>query len=527
MVSPRAKKFILGSAVFGMLFGTPSCADNQNNGKDKKSPKTEVPAKKKKQKPGFSKKYKIKTRADFDQLYADAEPFIFAAMIPTENWRTDFHNDRQKSNAVPNSVGVGLFYVGVKNGALDFNSLTWKKTKSYVISYRRSHNGKNPPSLKPYQLYEGTRGWFKNMDSGRHLNELFSHLKGAELTINEFAAIASIYYNDEAIGKQVCNYVKTNYKNPKKCAQYILSTRIKLPGIKPRRVHEVLMYLNHNNYCVNVFGLEVDGHLGTSVSGLGGHFDALKKGITNAKLDAAANTIYTRAVKNGRSIKYYVQLMNNHQDAVLAFAGQTAQTIEMDERGELYARAMTLYNAADYAGALKLFKQIVAENGNSADLHNDMAITYYHLGEYKQCIEQCQKALNTGEREKYMYATYNAGLAYWALKDYDGAIRNFKSAIKYATEFGEDDNRSVYEKKLAACEEAKKDNGATKTIKPANKKTPASGTKKPVQKKGTKSTNKKKATKNMKNGTRKVRAMIELDKLRRQGLVTPRGKEYA
>lgn len=191
MVSPRAKKFILGSAVLGMLFGTPSCADNENNGKDKKSPKTEVPAKKKKQKPGFSKKYKIKTRADFDQLYADAEPFIFASMIPTENWRTDFHNDRQKSNAVPNSVGVGLFYVGVKNGALDFNSPTWKKTKSYVISYRRSHNGKNPPSLKPYQLYEGTRGWFKNMDSGRHLNELFSHLKGAELTINEFAAIVT------------------------------------------------------------------------------------------------------------------------------------------------------------------------------------------------------------------------------------------------------------------------------------------------------------------------------------------------
>ena len=143
----------------------------------------------------FAKKYKIDTRADFDTLYNDAKPFIFASLISTENWRTDFHNDKQKTNALPNSVGVGLYYLGVdKNGKLDFNVTgNWKMTKDYVSAYRASHKGANPPALTQDQLYEGSIAWFQNMEHGRHLKELFNHLQGAELTINEFAAIASVY----------------------------------------------------------------------------------------------------------------------------------------------------------------------------------------------------------------------------------------------------------------------------------------------------------------------------------------------
>ena len=496
MVSPKTKKFIFGSAIFGMLFGTPSCSNGQNKNQGKKVQKTEVPAKSKNQKPSFNQKYKIETRADFDALYNVAEPFIFAIMIPTENWRLDFHNDRQRKNATANSVGVGLYYVGVKNGKLDFSSKTWKKTKSYVISYQNSHEGKNPPNLKPYQLYDGTSGWFKNMDTGRHLKELFEHIKGAKLTINEFAAIASIYYNDEVIGKSICDYVKSNYDNPKKCAQYIIKTAAKLNGIKPRRVHEVLLYLNHDGYCTNVFSLEVDGHLGTSVSGLDQHYEALQNGITDTKLNLAASAIYTRVVKNGHPIRYYIQKDTQHQSAILTFmTEQTIQTVKMDERGEMYESALAKYNAKDYSGALALFQQIVAKDGNSADLYNDMAITYYHLGQYTQCIEQCKKTLKTGDREKYMYATYNAGLAYWALKNYDSAIKNFNAAIKYSKEFGETDNQKIYESKLAKCK------AEQNSIKSATNK--SNGAKKTAPQ------NTKKNQKNLKNGTRKVHAMTK------------------
>ena len=511
MVSPKAKKFIFGGAIFGMLFGAPSCDRDSDENSDKKSNKTEMLANINKDKPDVNNKYKIETRADFDALYNAAEPFIFAAMIPTENWREDFHNDRQKANATPNSVGVGLYYVGVKDNNLDFSSKKWKKTKTYVINYQNSHNGKNPPNLKPYQLYEGTRGWFKDMDAGRHLNELFNHLKGARLSIHEFAAIASIYYNDEVIGKDVCDYVVKNYQKPKKCAQYIIGTATKMNGIKPRRVHEVLIYLNHDNYCSNVFDLEVDGYLSTSVSGLRRQYNELRNGITEANLDSAANAIYNRVVKNGRPIRYYVKKLNSEQqDAVLAFAGRTAKSIEMEKRGKLYELALEKYGAEDYAIALKLFQKIVAENGNSADLYNDIAITYYHLGMYDECIAQSQKVLETDETGEYMFAKYHIGLAQWALKNYDSAIKSFNEAIGYAKDFGDAERQKVYESKLNKC---KKERDAAKT-------TSAKNAKKVTAKKQNTAKN------NLKKGTQKIHAMTQLDKQHR--MPGPlKGKQYA
>ena len=69
------------------------------------------------------------------------------------------------------------------------------------------------------------------------------------------------------------------------------------------------------------------------------------------------------------------------------------------------------------------------ENGfDGADIHNDMAITYYNLGEYENCIKECQEVLKTGEKELYPAANYNAGKAYEKLGNPAKALKNYQLA---------------------------------------------------------------------------------------------------
>lgn len=463
------KKNLFGIMLLGGLaLGGAGCKNQEENSNQEDEASTEAIIKKIASK--FDKKYKIDTRADFDVLYNEAKPFIFASMISTENWRQDFHNDKQRSDKPANSVGVGLYWLGVnENGQLDFNFKgNWTKTREYVQSYKKAHNNANPRNLTPDEIYAGSIGWFENMEKGRHLKELFNHLKGAELTINEFAAIASVYYNDEAIGRKLCDDIKDNYADAKKCAHQILNTQIKMSGIEPRRVHEVLVYLNYDNYCLDLFELEVDGHLGTSTAAGAPYYHTLaaQKGLTNTNLSEAKNAICTYVVKNGHPIKYYVsKLSSGNKNAVLAFCSSTQTSIEMEKRNNLYELAQSRYDSKDYSGAMDLYQQIVAQNGNSADLYNDMAITCYHLGRHTECIEFCRKVLAMGEREKYMFATYNAGLAYWALGDYDNAIKNFEKSIEHSNNFCGGFNKNIYESKLQQCkyDKAKVQNKSKKT----------------------------------------------------------------
>lgn len=466
------KKILFGGILLsGLALGGAGCKNQEKDSDQAEENTTEAVVEEITSK--FDKKYKIDTRAAFDSLYNEAKPFIFASMISTENWRQDFHNDRQSSTGPVNSVGVGLYWVGVnKNGNLDFNVKgNWTKTSKFVQSYKQTHNNANPRNLTPDEMYAGSIGWFENMENGRHLRELFSHLQGAELTINEFAAIASVYYNDESIGRKLCDNIKNNYCNAKKCANNILNTEIKMGGIKQRRVHETLVYLNYDNYCSDLFELEIDGHLCTSISAGSAYYDALsgKNGLTNANLADAKNAICTHMVKDGHSIKYYVsRLGDTNKNAILAFASSTTTSVEMENRNNLYELAQSRYDAGDYIGALDLYQQIVEQNGNSADLYNDMAITCYHLGRYGDCIEFCRETLKTGEHDKYMFATYNAGLAYWAMGNYDKAIKNFEKSIEHSDKFCGGFNKSIYESKLQQCKNDKA-NAENKSQKVAQK----------------------------------------------------------
>lgn len=65
-----------------------------------------------------------------------------------------------------------------------------------------------------------------------------------------------------------------------------------------------------------------------------------------------------------------------------------------------------------------------------ADIHNDKAITYYNIGEYEKCIQECREVLKSGETEAYPAANFNAGKAYEKLNAPEKALKNYQLALK-------------------------------------------------------------------------------------------------
>ena len=460
----KTKRFIVGATLIGGLAVSGARFIGRGGDKqDKQEKKTEKVIKKR---VDFNKKYKIETREDFDKLYNVAKPFIFASLIPSENWRPDFHSDKQKG--APNSVAVGLYYVGVDaKGNLDFSSTKeWKLTKSFYSNYKKKY-GKAPNKLTPNQMWQGTVGWWENCGNGRHLKDLFNHLKGTELTINEFAAIASVYYNNETCGRKVCNYVRNHHDDPYDCAKYILKTEAPWKGHESRRVHETLLYLNFEGYCNDIYSLEIDGHLGTSITGGKPYRKILLKkgGFTKTNLHAAKEVICNYVVANGRPVKYWISQITllDSEYLLMEFYIPNEVSKEMDKRAELYDQAMMEYDKKNYKVALVLFQKVIKEKGSSAELFNDMAITYYHLGNYKECVRLCDKAIATEESEFFMAAYYNKGLALMELGRYSDAADCFNKAAKLAKEAGQTEQKILYEKK---AKQAKAQAENQKNIKP-------------------------------------------------------------
>ena len=81
----------------------------------------------------------------------------------------------------------------------------------------------------------------------------------------------------------------------------------------------------------------------------------------------------------------------------------------------------------EFGYALDGFQKMQKEGVHGADLSNDIAITYYHLGDYKKCIEESKKVVKTGETEAYAAAYYNMGLAYRELNNPTEAKKCFDS----------------------------------------------------------------------------------------------------
>ena len=382
----------------------------------------------------LTRTHKIKDLQSFQKLYNDALDFIGLSMFPTEILVNHAYTDNGKTI---NTIGLGSFWYPQDGNP---TNKKWILTSEYV-------KNKNNITISGKKALELMDGWYRHRENGRIYKDMYLRLKGCELKTHEFAAIATVMYNNEVNGKELCNFVKKNYKNPKKCAAKIMELKPQnerfTDGILKRHTHEALIYLNCNNYIEKIpyFIIKKDKNSKgktfyvTSITQLTPQecypmLEGLKKGnetIAQNLVKKIENyrckngeTIYALANKNG--LKHICHTSNNTANFY------EISRLQLSEK--LYQTALKHYNQKKYQQALTAFTKLEAEGFNGADIHNDKAITYYNIGEYEKCIQECREVLKSGETEAYPAANFNAGKAYEKLNAPDKALQNYQLALK-------------------------------------------------------------------------------------------------
>ncbi len=186
----------------------------------------------------LKKKYVISDRQSFDELYEAALPLVQMSLFCVECCAIDPYDVDGKSGL--NTAAIGLCYYP-ENGNPE--SRKWIKTSTYIERYGAAKETVESALRK-------VDGWYRCLDGGAVCDQMYRLLQGSELTVHEFAAIASLRYQSKRRGMELCDFVKKNYQNPILCAQKIVSYSAPqgFPGDSKRRMHEACLYLNEDNY---------------------------------------------------------------------------------------------------------------------------------------------------------------------------------------------------------------------------------------------------------------------------------------
>lgn len=400
----------------------------------------------------LTKKHKITDKESYDELFNDAFPMIVVSLLPTECLVLEPYSD---NGTVSNTIGLGSYITPVNpndmSGKWDMTSVVYKDKQDAVIS-------------GDYAI-DLMSAWYDKREAARIKKNCYKKLKGAEITPFQDCAIFGITYNNEKNGFDFCKFVRENYDDPMKCAQKIVKYTPKgnFPGIAKRHLHEAYLFLNLDNYALKCYTMQY--YTGTNSRGKKYYVTSVyqlsdedvKKGI-----EAINSGDTNRIIEEQNKICNYVKkgavtisdllAENLSQEYLLKMQeynvlNQLNGTISYDDSkklvsaGNRYEEALTHYEKArefekggnkenaqkEFEAALKGFQKMQKEGVHGADLNNDIAITYYHLGEYKKCIEESKKVVKTGETEAFAAAYYNMGLAYRELNNPKEAKKCFDS----------------------------------------------------------------------------------------------------
>lgn len=383
----------------------------------------------------LTKTYKITDMESFKQLYEDALPLIQLSMTPIEIYKSKAYDDRCGAN--PNTIGIGSFWYPEDGNP---QSAKWVKAKQYF----KTHKNLEINFEKALDLVDG---WFRTRENGRVYKRMFKELKGAELTLHQFAACATCTYNNESLGFQFCGYVRDNYKKPVACAHKLTTLDPQDPncidGILVRHTAEACMFM-YPDYAAAVYSFKMKDAVNSkgrpyTITSINQTTPAecrlvkadLAKGHT-AMLEQHKRRIMKYMCKGGYTVADLVQKGVKDADKqaqLLCYAG--AQTISFEEKQAdmTYAQALQKYKEGDYTAALEGFRQLRNNGYDGADLRCDIALVQYKLGNYQACIDECRAVLNTGEEYLYPAATYNAGKAYEAMQNYERAKINYSRSL--------------------------------------------------------------------------------------------------
>lgn len=399
----------------------------------------------------LTQKHKITDKESFDKLFDDAFPMIVPSLLPTETLVLEPYSD---NGTVSNTIGVGSYWYPAGGNP---DTTVWVLSSKYFANKDTTVTGDHSVDL--------IKGWVKSRENGRVYNRLYKNLKGSEISVNEFAAIFGVTYNNEANGVSLCKFVKDNHDNPMACAQKIISYKPNAKfekGIAKRHLHEAYLYLNLDDYAMRVYdmkyysGVNSKGkeYVVTSVTQLSADDidpgrNAIKSGDT-AKIIEEQNKICNYVKKNAVTIsdllvenlssEYVLEMQEYNVLHLLDGTKSNNEHTNSLNADVQYKQALAHYKKAselekngdsksrdEFAKALSGFQMMQTEGVHGADLNNDIAITYYHLGDYKKCIEESKKVIRTGETESFAAAYYNMGLAYRELNNPKEAKKCFDS----------------------------------------------------------------------------------------------------
>ena len=194
-------------------------------------------------KAALEKKYVISDRKTFDELYQAALPLIQVSLFSIESCALEPYSDNR--GPVLNTRCIGLFYCPEND---DPSSKRWIKTSTYV-----ARNGPKEDSVD--FSFRCIDGWYSCLDNGAACNQMYNLLKGAELNVHEFAAIAMIRFGNTNKGNNLCRFVHEHYDDRVSCAKKIaqFSVPSNFPGLAKRWVHAACLYLNENNYVQQIY----------------------------------------------------------------------------------------------------------------------------------------------------------------------------------------------------------------------------------------------------------------------------------
>lgn len=389
---------------------------------------------------GFYNSVKINTQADLEKLFDRSLQIIYASLILEEVPMPYAYDDHGMYRGKKNTVGCGSTFA--PESMADYN-------KRGVRWYKIHHNPKTFAKGKKYSSEDMLRliiGWGQYRTVSQHANnsakfiksstileKMFKQLKGASLRPNEFAALYCAVYNNETNITKLCPYIAKNYSNPIACANKIKTWSGNTSangGHASRCLFESLVYLNADGFCEKMLDLRTSSARRASCINSVKRCDRFTRdnyrNISKKILKKYSGYVYKEYETPRRLCKglgkYFVQKIGG--------------TAPVDYLQQEYLLACKTYDKKQYAKALNMFLALEKKGGTGVDLFNDIALTYFKLKDYDNCIEYSQKVLTTAETGCYAPACHNAAFAYEKKGDYKRAKINRERAIEYYEKYG-------------------------------------------------------------------------------------------
>ena len=383
----------------------------------------------------LTKKYKITDKESFMQLYNDAFPLFVQSMMTSEILVLSPYSD---NGITMNTICLGNYYYP-ENG--DPESSHWVKLSDLIAQGKEfAETGTSAIAL--------TKGWACSRDNGRVFNTMYESLKGAEITIPNFIAAQHITYNNEQQGFAFCKFVQKNYQDENACAQQIFNYTADNPkftdGINKRRMHEYLIYKNHNDY-VNKF---VSLHVRQKADGNGGK--CYTSSTTQISVEecrkfriAAQNNDMETINKTYQNIMNYNELGSKSVYRIIKENGMDVGTLVNSNtsafkkefityklQNQTYDAGMKFYKNGEYIAAANSFHKTMALGYADTKLYGALATANYKMKFYDESIENCREILASGDIKDYPYANFMAGKAYLKLNNPDKGLLNIKIACE-------------------------------------------------------------------------------------------------